>query len=95
MPTEGAKTLRCLSKARTVYRHNSGESLEWAPKVQRCEYLHPYLSGQWTEQNNNDSTAIRAADKPEYQVIILRLFIYLGNFKNERGNHYVGNIECN
>ena len=95
MPTEGAKTLRCLSKARTVYRHNSGESLEWAPKVQRCEYLHPYLSGQWTEQNNNDSTAIMAADKPEYQVIILRLFIYLGNFENERGNHHVGNIECN
>ena len=95
MPTEGAKTLRCLYKARTVYRHNSGESLEWAPKVQRCEYLHPYLSGQWTEQNNNDSTAIRTADKPEYQVIILRLFIYLGNFENERGNHHVGNIECN
>lgn len=95
MPTEGAKTLRCLQKARTVYRHNSGESLEWAPKVQRCEYLHPYLSGQWTEQNNNDSTAIMAADKPEYQVIILRLFIYLGNFENERGNHHVGNIECN
>lgn len=77
MPTEGAKTLRCLSKARTVYRHNSGESLEWAPKVQRCEYLHPYLSGQWTEQNNNDSTAIRAADKPEHQIIILRLFYLL------------------
>ena len=38
---------------------------------------HPYLSGQWTEQNNNDSTAIRAADKPEYQVIILRLFYLL------------------
>ena len=56
---------------------------------------HPYLSGQWTEQNNNDSTAIMAADKPEYQVIILRLFIYLGNFENERGNHHVGNIECN
>ena len=55
----------------------------------------PYLSGQWTEQNNNDSTAIMAADKPEYQVIILRLFIYLGNFENERGNHHVGNIECN
>ena len=95
MPTEGAKTLRCLSKARTVYRHNSGESLKWAPKVQRCVYTHPYLSGQWTEQNNNDSTAIRAADKPEYQIIILRLFIYLGNFENERGNHHVGNIECN
>lgn len=78
-----------------MYRHNSGEALEWAPKVQRCEYLHPYLSGQWTEQNNNDSTAIMAADKPEYQVIILRLFIYLGNFENERGNHHVGNIECN
>ena len=55
----------------------------------------PYLSGQWTEQNNNDGTAIMAADKPEYQVIILRLFIYLGNFENERGNHHVGNIECN
>ena len=55
----------------------------------------PYLSGQWTEQNNNDSTAIRATDKPEYQIIILRLFIYLGNFENERGNHHVGNIECN
>ena len=55
----------------------------------------PYLSGQWTEQNNNDSIAIRAADKPEYQTIILRLFIYLGNFENERGNHHVGNIECN
>ena len=51
MPTEGAKTLRCLSKARTVYRHNSGESLEWAPKVQRCFGKHPYLSGQWTEQS--------------------------------------------
>lgn len=95
MPTEGAKTLRCLSKARTVYRHNSGESLEWAPKVQRCAYIHPYLSGQWTEQNNNYSIAIRVADKPEYQIIILRLFIYLGNFENERGNHHVGNIECN
>ena len=55
----------------------------------------PYLSGQWTEQNNNDSTAIRAADKPEYQIIYSGFFIYLGNFKNERGNHYVGNIECN
>ena len=44
---------------------------------------------------NNDSTAIRAADKPGYQIIILRLFIYLGNFENERGNHHVGNIECN
>ena len=95
MPTEGAKTLRCLSKARTVYRHNSGESLKWAPKVQRCDYLHPYLSGQWTEQNNNDSTAIRAADKPEYRIIYSGFFIYLGNFKNERGNHHVGNIECN
>ena len=95
MPTEGAKTLRCLSKARTVYRHNSGESLEWAPKVQRCDYLHPYLSGQWTEKNNNDSTAIRAADKPEYRIIYSGFFIYLGNFKNERGNHHVGNIECN
>ena len=51
MPTEGAKTLRCLSKARTVYRHNSGESLKWAPKVQRCLVKHPYLSGQWTEQS--------------------------------------------
>ena len=55
----------------------------------------PYLSGQWTEQNNNYSIAIRAADKPEYQIIILRLFIYLGNLENERGNHHVGNIECN
>ena len=95
MPTEGAKTLRCLSKARTVYRHNSGESLKWAPKVQRCVYAYPYLSGQWTEQNHDDSTAIRAADKPEYQIIYSGFFIYLGNFKNERGNHYVGNIECN
>ena len=77
MPTEGAKTLRCLSKARTVYRHNSGESLKWAPKVQRCVYAHPYLSGQWTEQNNDDSKAIRAADKPEYQIIILWLFYLL------------------
>ena len=48
MPTEGAKTLRCLSKARTVYRHNSGESLEWAPKVQRCvkHILISQASGQ-------------------------------------------------
>lgn len=37
----------------------------------------PYLSGQWTEQNNDDSTAIRAADKPEYQIIILWLFYLL------------------
>ena len=55
----------------------------------------PYLSGQWTEQNNNDSIAIRAADKPEYQIIYSGFFIYLGNFENERGNHHVGNIECN
>ena len=95
MPTEGAKTLRCLSKARTVYRHNSGESLKWAPKVQRCVYTYPYLSGQWTEQNHDDSTAIGAADKPEYQIIYSGFFIYLGNFKNERGNYHVGNIECN
>ena len=76
MPTEGAKTLRCLSKARTVYGHNSGESLKWAPKVQRCVYTYPYLSGQWTEQNCDDSTVIRAADKPEYQIFI-RWFFYL------------------
>lgn len=95
MPTEGAKTLRCLSKARTVYGHNSGESLKWAPKVQRCVYTYPYLSGQWTEQNHDDSIAIGAADKPEYQIIYSGFFIYLGNFKNERGNYHVGNIECN
>ena len=95
MPTEGEKTLRCLSKARTVYRHNSGESLKWAPKVQRCVYTYPYLSGQWTEQNHDDSTAIGAADKPEYQIIYSGFFIYLGNFKNERGIYHVGNIECN
>ena len=69
MPTEGEKLSGAYQKAGTVYGHNSGESLKWAPKVQRCEYLHPYLSGQWTEQNYDDSTAIRAADKPEYQII--------------------------
>lgn len=90
-----SKNSQVLIKARTVYRHNSGESLEWAPKVQRCVYTHPYLSGQWTEQNNNYSIAIRAADKPEYQIIYSGFFIYLGNLKNERGNHHVGNIECN
>ena len=51
MPTEGAKLSGAYKNARTVYRHNSGESLKWAPKVQRCAYTHPYLSGQWTEQN--------------------------------------------
>ena len=95
MPTEGEKLSGAYQKAGTVYGHNSGESLKWAPKVQRCEYLHPYLSGQWTEQNHDDSTAIRAADKPEYQIIYSGFFIYLGNFKNERGNHHVGNFECN
>ena len=69
MPTEGEKLSGAYQKAGTVYGHNSGESLKWAPKVQRCEYLHPYLSGQWTEQNYDDSTAIRDADKPEYQII--------------------------
>ena len=30
-----SKSLRCLYKAGTVCGHNSGESLKWAPKVQR------------------------------------------------------------
>ena len=25
--------------------------LSGQPKVQRCAYTHPYLSGQWTEQS--------------------------------------------
>ena len=95
MPTEGEKLSGAYQKAGTVYGHNSGESLKWAPKVQRFVYTYPYLSGQWTEQNHDDSIAIRAADKPEYQIIYSGFFIYLGNFKNERGNYHVGNIECN
>ena len=91
MPTEGAK----LSGAYKKQEPCTDTTLESPLNVQRCAYTHPYLSGQWTEQNNNYSIAIRAADKPEYQIIILRLFIYLGNFENERGNHHVGNIECN
>ena len=49
--TEGAKLSGAWKSGGTVCGHNSGESLEWAPKVQRCAYTHPYLSGQWTEQS--------------------------------------------
>lgn len=36
MPTEGEKLSGAYQKVGTVYGHNSGESLKWAPKVQRC-----------------------------------------------------------
>ena len=48
IPTEGAKLSGAVTGG-TVYGHNSGESLKWAPKVHGWQ--HPYLSGQWTETN--------------------------------------------
>lgn len=48
IPTEGAKLSGAVAGG-TVYGHNSGESLKWAPKVHGWQ--HPYLSGQWTETN--------------------------------------------
>ena len=35
MPTEGANLSGAFLEAGTVCGHNSGESLKWAPKVQR------------------------------------------------------------
>jgi hypothetical protein len=95
MPTEGAKLSGAYKKQEPCTDTTLESPLNGRRRCKDVRIHHPYLSGQWTEQNNNDSTAIRAADKPEYQIIILRLFIYLGNFENERGNHHVGNIECN
>ena len=40
-------TLRCfLMKADTVYGHNSGESLKWAPKVHGLRTLISQANGQ-------------------------------------------------
>ena len=74
-----SKTLRCLFKVRTVYGHNSGESLEWAPKVQRCFNKRPYLSGQWTEQSLCDGAIAYHMSLTFYRSIIfvLRFFICL------------------
>ena len=95
MPTEGAK----LSGAYKKQEPCTDTTLESPLNGRRrCKdvRIHILISGQWTEQNNNYSIAIRAAG----QTGVLdnhtpAFFIYLGNFENERGNHHVGNIECN
>ena len=44
-------TLRCfLMKADTVYGHNSGESLKWAPKVHGLSTLISQANGQSLKQ---------------------------------------------
>ena len=42
--TEGAKLSGAWKSGGTVCGHNSGESLEWAPKVQRCARMHILIS---------------------------------------------------
>ena len=41
-----SKTLRCFSGNGTVYGHNSGESLKWAPKVHGSSILISQANGQ-------------------------------------------------
>ena len=41
-----SKTLRCFSGNGTVYGHNSGESLKWAPKVHGSSILISQAKGQ-------------------------------------------------
>lgn len=78
LSTEGAK-LSGACKSGTVYGHNSGESLKWAPKVHG--YSYPYLSGQRTEHDYDMMIIISfiidsLPSVPEYS-FILWFFIYL------------------
>ena len=69
-----SKTLRCFSGNGTVYGHNSGESLKWAPKVHGLRILISQAKGQRTQ-----ALVIywRFAIKPEYVYALAFLFTYL------------------
>ena len=91
-----SETLRCFRKrASTVYGHNSGESLKWAPKVHGLRTLISQANGQ--SKNNmmihsyhryiyrctyaNDYTNLFL--QPEYIYICSGFSIYLPNMREK------------
>ena len=75
-------TLRCfLMKADTVYGHNSGESLKWAPKVHGLSTLISQANGQ--SKNNMMIHSIGYiyiywfTCKNDYTILFLRQSIFL------------------